>query len=1038
MAQASAESRLNLAPGSELHGFAVERVESIPEIEGTAYIMRHRTSGTPLMWLANDDENMAFAIAFKTPPADDTGVFHILEHSVLCGSDRYPVKEPFVDLLKTSMQTFLNALTFSDKTMYPVASTNEQDLLNLMDVYMDAVLHPALYTKPTIFEQEGWHYEVDGLPAGDEGEDEATAPAAPNLRYNGVVFNERKGALSDPDEAVLDGLSAALFPQTAYRFVSGGHPRAIPTLTYDSYKDTHARHYNLENAKAVLYGDISLDRELAWLDERYMACAQEPAGAPNPLELQPAVVNMDAVTTLATSPDNAAVALGYVAGTYADRERSLALEILSDALMGSNEAPLKRELLEADLGADVDAFVYDGLLQPFFVLELRGADEGAAQKFTELVDGAFARMAVEGVPRENLEAALESAAFSLRERDFGYADGVALAINAMCGWLYSDEMPTDYLRYEEALANLKAGLDTGYWERLVREVFVESTHRARCVLVPVAADAPESMASQEAAELAAAQASMDAARLESIAAEADLLHRLQAEPDSPEATATLPRLAVADIGAPREEPGYGLVENTPLPCLYHEVPTRRIDYVYHYFDLVGLTWDELPYVTLACSLLGKMDTASHSAAELDTLIESRLGRLGFQAVVHEDAVSGEATPRLMVGASAIAENVADLATIPTEVWATTDFSDVEKIRRVLQQQRIDSEQAFTAAGNSYAMARAFGYTSKNSLLAQHFGDVEKIRRVLQQQRIDSEQAFTAAGNSYAMARAFGYTSKNSLLAQHFGNVDYYRFVRDLLERWDEHAPVLPQVLADICRRVFVAGSSLTSFTGERSDLDRFWRVGGQLGLSAPAAEHPAQLVVPEPTLAREAFVISSDICFVAKACDAAHTGATYAGIWSVAARALNYGYLWDEIRVQGGAYGCGFRPNANGSMGYYTYRDPNLDASLARIDAAGAWLRAYEPDRQTMEGYIVSTVAGHDAPQRPRMVARRQDVDFLTHRDPAWRDRIRQEELEATAEQLQPLADALDAVAARDAVCVFGSREILERSEAGLQIVELM
>ena len=988
MAQASAESRLNLAPGSELHGFAVERVEQIPEIEGTAYIMRHRTSGTPLMWLANDDENMAFAIAFKTPPADDTGVFHILEHSVLCGSERYPVKEPFVDLLKTSMQTFLNALTFSDKTMYPVASTNEQDLLNLMDVYMDAVLHPALYTKPTIFEQEGWHYEVDGLPAGDEGEDEA---AAPNLRYNGVVFNEMKGALSDPDEAVLDGLSAALFPQTAYRFVSGGHPRAIPTLTYDSYKDTHARHYNLENAKAVLYGDISLDRELAWLDERYMARAQAPAGSPNPLELQPAVVNMDAVATLATSPDNAAVALGYVAGTYADRERSLALEILSDALMGSNEAPLKRELLEADLGADVDAFVYDGLLQPFFVVELRGADKGAAEKFTQLVDGAFARMAREGVPRENLEAALESAAFSLREREFGYADGVALAINAMCGWLYSDEMPTDYLRYEEALANLKDGLDNGYWERLVQEVFVDSTHRARCVLVPVAVDAPESLASQEAAELAAAQASMDAAQLKAIAAEAELLHRLQAEPDTPEAAATLPRLAVADIGAPREEPAYGLAENTPLPCLYHEVPTRRIDYVYHYFDLVGLTWDELPYVTLACSLLGKMDTASHTAAELDTLIESRLGRLGFQAVVHEDAVSGEATPRLMVGASAIAENVDDLATIPTEVWATTDFSDVEKIRRVLQQQRIDSEQAFAAAGNSYALARALGYTSKNGLLAQHFG-----------------------------------------------GVDYYRFVRDLLERWDEHAPALPQVLSGICRRVFVTGSSLTSFTGERPDLDRFWQVGGQLGLGGPTAENPTKLAVPEPVLAREAFVIPSDICFVAKACDAAHTGATYSGVWSVAARALNYGYLWDEIRVQGGAYGCGFRPNANGSMGYYTYRDPNLDASLDRIDAAGAWLRSYEPDRQTMEGYIVSTVAGHDAPQRPRMVARRQDIDFLTHRDPAWRDRIRQEELATTADQLHPLADALDAVAARDAVCVFGSREILERSEAGLQIVELM
>lgn len=386
-----------------------------------------------------------------------------------------------------------------------------------------------------------------------------------------------------------------------------------------------------------------------------------------------------------------------------------------------------------------------------------------------------------------------------------------------------------------------------------------------------------------------------------------------------------------------------------------------------------------------------MGTAAHTASELDTLVESRLGRLGFSVVVHEDAVSGEATPRLMVGASALAENVCDLAAIPAEVWATTDFSDVERIRRVLQQQRIDSEQAFTAAGNSYALARAYGYTSKNGLLAQHFG-----------------------------------------------NVDYYRFVRDLLDNWDERAAGLPGVLADLCRRIFVKGACLTSFTGERADMARFWETGGELSLGEARAGAGCRLVVPEPILAREAFVIPSDICFVAKACDAAHSEAVYSGAWQVAARALNYGYLWDEVRVQGGAYGCGFRPNANGSLGYYTYRDPHLDESLARIDAAGAWLRSFEPDRQTLEGYIVSTVAAHDAPQRPRMVARRQDIDYLAHRDPAWRGRIREQELAATAEQLRSLAGSLDRVAARDAVCVFGNREILEASQAGLQIVELM
>ncbi len=985
MARAAAEPALNLAVGTQLHGFTVERVEDLPEIEGTAYLMRHAASGAPLMWLANDDENKAFAVAFKTPPADDTGVFHILEHSVLCGSDRFPVKEPFVNLLKTSMQTFLNALTFSDKTMYPVASTNEQDLLNLMDVYMDAVLHPMLRSKRAIFEQEGWHYEADLPEGGWDGTGER-----PALRYNGVVFNEMKGALADPDEVALNRMSAALFPDTAYRFESGGNPRAIPHLTYEGFLDTHARHYNAANARLVLYGDLSLDRELALLDRRYLACAGAPAGSPNPLVLQAPVVDDGAACTMATAPENAVVMVGYVLGTYRDRERCLAVEVLSDALMGSNEAPLKRALLEAGLGSDVDSFVFDGLMQPYAVIELRGAEPGAKEAFRGLVDAEFARMAREGVPRENLEAALEAAAFQLRERDFGYADGVALAVNAMSGWLYDEGMPCDYLRYEDALASLRAGLDGTYWEDLVREVFVESRHRATVELVPVAADDPSGAAAQEAAELARAAAAMGPADFAAVAAEVEELRRAQDAPDAPEALATLPQLRVADIGPAREEPPYGPVDGTPLPCLYHGVPTRRIDYVAHYFDLSCLTWDELPYLTLASTLLGKLDTAKRSAAQLDTLLEARLGQLTFSTVVHEDSLTREATPRLLVSASALSENVADLAALPAEVWSSTDFSDLGKIRTVLQQQRLDSEQAFASSGNAYALARAWGYTSRNSYLAQHFG-----------------------------------------------NVDYYRFVRRLLTNWDAQSPRLPGILADVCRRVFTARASLHSFAGERADLERFWQAGGTLGLGEPGGAFERRLEVPAPPARCEGFAVPTDICFAAKADDGVHAQAAYSGLWPVAAQALNYGYLWNEIRVKGGAYGCGLRVGTNGNLGFYTYRDPNLDASLERMDAAAAWLASFDPTPSELDGYIVSTVASHDAPRKPRQVAHRQDAEYLVRRDRAWRDRIRAEELSATAEAVRPLAGSLERVAARGAVCAFGSREILERSKAGLHVVDL-
>ena len=356
-----------LAVGTTHQGFTVTAIEPLPELSGTAYIMRHDATGARLMWLACDDPNRSFAIAFKTPPADDTGVFHILEHSVLCGSERFPVKEPFVNLLKSSMQTFLNALTFPDKTMYPVSSTNVADLENLMDVYLDAVLHPAIYHRPRIFEQEGWHYEYDR-------DDDP-------LAYNGVVFNEMKGALSDPDEVAFMNISRDLFPDTPYRFESGGDPRAIPTLTYERFIDHHARHYNLPNSYTILYGDLDIERELAFVGERFDAACDRGAGAPNPLPLQAPVASPMRRVEMATAPENASVTLAFVLGTFADRERILATDILLDALMGSNEAPLKRAVLDAGLGDDFQVSLIDGLLQPLVLFTLKGAHEGVAEQF---------------------------------------------------------------------------------------------------------------------------------------------------------------------------------------------------------------------------------------------------------------------------------------------------------------------------------------------------------------------------------------------------------------------------------------------------------------------------------------------------------------------------------------------------------------------------------------------------------------------------------------------------------------------------------
>ena len=480
--------------------------------------------GARLLYLACDDENKAFAIAFKTPPANSTGVFHILEHSVLDGSEKFPLKEPFVELIKGSMQTFLNAMTYPDKTVYPVASTNEQDLLNLMDVYMDAVLNPAIYTKRAIFEQEGWHYELD-VPEGKpltEG----------TLRYNGVVFNEMKGALSDPMSVLDDAVGAALFPDTAYAFESGGDPRAIPELTYEEFLDTHARHYNLANSYLTLYGDFAdVRRELAFLDERYLsqenaagrriaaerAVGASPAAlAPNPLAMQEPTVCDYKRVEMQTTPENALVGMGYVIGQALDTFRTVAADVLFDAILGSNEAPVKKAIIAAGLGGNVTSYTSSACQQPYELIILQNARPQAAQEFRNVIEDTCRDLVEHGVPRDRLEAVISSNEYALRQRDYGMSDGVVLACEALSTWLYDDDAATDALKYADTYTALREALDGPFFEDLLRELVLESNHCALVELVPVGAGAGEGAAAgpDDTADTEAADGGSDAADTE--------------------------------------------------------------------------------------------------------------------------------------------------------------------------------------------------------------------------------------------------------------------------------------------------------------------------------------------------------------------------------------------------------------------------------------------------------------------------------------------------------------------------------------------
>ena len=988
---------MELAPGTVLHGFAIESNDDLPEIDGRAVVARHSPSGARLLYLRNDDPNKAFAIGFRTPPRDDTGVFHILEHSVLCGSDRFPVKEPFVDLLKGSMQTFLNAMTFPDKTLYPVASTNEQDLFNLMDVYLDAVFHPQIYRKRAIFEQEGWHEELiarDG--AGDAAE---LPPDQTELVYNGVVYNEMKGALSDANAVLFDEVQSALFPDTCYAFESGGTPEAIPALTYEGFLDEHRRHYRTGNSYLFLYGDVDIDRALAFLDERYLTpvSAEQDAGdarraeageqplEPRTIDRQQPVAAPYRRKAMDTAPENACAAAGYVIGDASDRMKVTAADILLDALMGSNEAPLKRALLDRGIAHDIQASVVDSMAQPFAFVQLQMPAEGAGEALEATLERETEVLLDAGLDRELIEAAISHAEFQLREHEMGMADGVAYAMQSLAGWLYDDDAATDYLRYEDLFSDLRSALDTDYYGELLRELFCGNGHRASAEVVPT----PGQGGDGQAAQLAARNAALSPQERRSIVAEEQELRRLQETPDSPEALATLPRLYLTDIGEAPEEPAAEYRDGAPLPCLRHTMATHGIAYGYRYYSLAGVSFEELPYVSVLALVLGKLDTARHTAAQIDTLVQALLGNLAFYTDVFEDKTdAGAVDCCFTVSASALSENAEALAQLPREVLCETDFSDRQRILDLLKQRKINMEQGFINNGHSCASARARSYC-------------------------------TAGG----------------VVGEALGNVGFYRFLCQLIDDFDQRFPDLQGRLEDLGRRIFCDDRCIVSFAGTDDDLDAFWKGGPQTGRTSSGEN---LLRIPAPAILNEAFIIPSDVSYAALAWDRRLMGQLFQGGWLVAARALSYDYLWNEVRVKGGAYGVGFQAKRLGDLRFYSYRDPHLDETLHRFVRAGSWLAGFAPTQEAIDGFVVATVAALDAPLKARALMRRQDIDFFCGYTREERLAVRQEALQADGRTLRAFAPDVEAVAAADARCVFGSSEIIGGSKLAWDVIPLM
>lgn len=975
-------------------GFSVLSSEELVEIAGYAHVLEHDSSKAKLLYLQNEDIEKAFSIAFKTPAFDNTGVFHILEHSVLCGSKKFPVKEPFVSLLKSSMQTFLNAMTFPDKTMYPVATTNEKDLQNLMDVYLDAVFNPRIYDDENIFKQEGWHLET-------------TSNEQEPVCINGVVFNEMKGALSDPEQVLYNALCTKLFPDTTYKYESGGDPQAIPNLTYDDFIKTHKRYYAPQNCYIMLYGSLDIETFLSFLDEKYLTPAsrksniaesKESYSLPVIAEQQP-TVSINNIIEMQTTPDNSCTAFGFVVSKSTEREKTAALSILLDALMGSNESPLKSALLKENIADDFDAFLSDSILQPFIVLSAKGLKENATAKMRSTIINTITQLCddtSEGCLDEALvESAISRAEFSMREYYFGYPDGIMFAMSSMSGWLYDDNCAsaTSYIRYENLFKTLHEKVGTGYYRELLRTSILENNHHAQVELLPVSEE--KTTCSTDIDTTANFSSNkFTATDLENIAKDAELLHKAQSTPDSKDALLSLPYLKRSDIADALPEPKMGVLEHTDYVILRHHVDTHGLVYLTLYFDVGILAFEDIPYVSLLASLLGKLPTTSHSASEIDILIQSLFGSLNFHIDVFEPSTDENPNKSECISCKFVAEvafledKVCDGVKLLCEILTSTTFSDINRITNIAIQRKVGIEQSMSNYGHTFASRRAASYIKQASILKESIS-----------------------------------------------GIDFYLHLKRTIGALNEQPDVATNIFSRISEKLFTSSNLTASFGGSES---AFRNVKETLQLPSRNASN-ASLVIPEAFDKHEAFIVPSDVTYSSLSSQyASLDNWHYTGTWRVLSQILNLDFLWNKVRVVGGAYGVGFSVNKLGLCSFYSYRDPHVSETLDSFKSSAKWLSTFTTTDQEFDGYVISATSAFDRPCKPKTLITKQALRYFSNSSEEERMLYRKQTLSTSYDDVLRLSDDLSLFLSSAKTCTIGNREIILNSDENYNIVDVL
>lgn len=953
----------------------------VEDVQSDGFILRHKKSGARIAILSNNDDNKVFYIGFRTPPEDETGVPHIIEHTTLCGSKKFPVKDPFIELAKGSLNTFLNAMTYPDKTVYPVASCNNQDFKNLMDVYLDAVFNPNITKYEEIFKQEGWHYELTGK------DDE--------LKINGVVYNEMKGAYSSPDEVLSSQIYRSLFPDNTYSKDSGGNPEYIPKLTYEAYLDFYHKYYHPSNSYIYLYGDMDVVERLEWLDKEYLSL-YDYKKVNSEINKQPAfdeIKNVEAQysITMDDSQENKTyLSYNRVVGDTLDEMLYQAFDVLDYALVSSPGAPVKQALIDAGIGDDVYGSYDAGILQPVFSFVAKNANASQADEFESIIENTLKEVVKTGINKEALLAGINSSEFKFREADFGqFPKGLLFGLNCLDSWLFDDMKPFIHLECLGTFAKLRKAVDTDYFEKLIQEYLLDNTHGSSVTVKPkrgLGNEREEALAK----ELSDYKASLSDEEIKKLIEDTEHLKKYQEEPSSDEDLRKLPMLTRADMK--KNAMPFSNIEDELLDVkvVRHDIESNGIDYISFLFDAGDFAQSELGYLGFFTNALGLVSTEKYSYTDLANATNIYTGGISTGTASHPDIKDrNNFVFKFEVKLKVLEKNLDKALELMEQMLLTSDFTDTKRLGELVAQIKARLQANLSSSGHLVAAMRSMSSFSRYALYQDELKGIAFYRSICHIEKELSESPKSVSDKLAAIAKKL--FARNRMLISLTGNNEAYGNAKPSLEK-------------------VIAGFDKMSAIGNQAEVHF--------------------------NTAKEAFIDASQIQYVAKTGDFICEGYEYTGALRLLRIILSYDYLWINVRVKGGAYGCMNTFLRSGESYFVSYRDPNLSDTLDVYDRIPEYIKSFSPDERDMTKYIIGTFSALDTPMNPEAKGSRSLSAYLEGITYEQIQKERNEILNAQPEDIRRLADLVEAVLKKDSICVIGNENMIKESAGLFENVE--